>query len=110
LSDALLALGKGGIDLILVDLTLPDSAGLETVTHLTGPAKKIPLVVMTGVDDERLALQILRAGAQDFLIKGKIGTHEMVRSIRYAIERKALIVELQDAIENIKTLSGLLPI
>jgi DNA-binding response OmpR family regulator len=103
-------LAKEEIDLVLADLTLPDSDWLETVTKLKQAARKIPIVVMTGLDDERLALQILRAGAQDYLIKSKIGTYELVRSIRYAIERKALMVELQDALENVRTLSGLLPI
>ena len=72
---------------ILVDLSLPDSQGLDTVATVLDVAKSLPIVVLTGNDDERLAIRALNEGAQDYLVKGKADGQSLVRSMRYAIER-----------------------
>jgi len=81
-------LRKGGIDVLLLDLTLPDSKGIETFDKAFEAAPDVPIVVMTGIDDTRLALRAVRDGAQDYLVKRQVDTALLVRSIRYAIERK----------------------
>ena len=75
------------VDIILLDLGLPDSQGLDAVRRARAAAPRVPLVVLTGLDDESLAAQSLQEGAQDYLIKGQIETRGLVRSLRYAIER-----------------------
>jgi DNA-binding NarL/FixJ family response regulator len=104
-------------DVILLDLSLPDSHGSETLARMLAVAPEIPIVVMTGLDDEIVAMTAVRSGAQDYLLKGQTDGNLLVRAIRYAIERKAaeaereeLISKLQDALAKIKSLQGLLPI
>jgi two-component system, cell cycle sensor histidine kinase and response regulator CckA len=84
-------------DIILLDLGLPDEQGLAAVRRAHAAAPHVPLVVLTGLDDESLAVQALQEGAQDYLVKGQIETRGLLRALRYAIERKiieeALFVE-----------------
>jgi PAS domain-containing protein len=74
----------------LLDLGLPDAQGLEAVRRAHAAAPRVPLVVLTGLDDESLAAQALQKGAQDYLIKGQIETRGLFRALRYAIERKIM--------------------
>jgi signal transduction histidine kinase len=78
------------IDIILLDLGLPDADGLAAIRRSRAMAPGIPLVVLTGMDDEALAAQSLQEGAQDYLIKGQIETRGLLRALRYATERKRL--------------------
>jgi diguanylate cyclase (GGDEF)-like protein len=78
------------VDVVLLDLGLPDANGLDAVSQILAAAPHIPVVVLTGRNDERLAAQALRAGAQDFLVKGEIGSATVLRALHYAIERKGL--------------------
>ncbi len=78
------------VDIILLDLGLPDVQGLEAVRRTHAVAPHTPLVVLTGLDDESLAIQTLQEGAQDYLVKGQIETRGLPRTLRYAIERKLL--------------------
>lgn len=117
LSEALARLAAGGIELVISDLGLPDSQGLATFRMLHQEAPDLAIIVLTGNEDEEMALTAVREGAQDFLIKGRISESLLVRSVRYAMERKQaeeekekLIAGLSEALENIKTLKGLLPI
>jgi two-component system, cell cycle sensor histidine kinase and response regulator CckA len=84
-------------DIILLDLGLPDAEGLGAVRRAHAAAPRVPLVVLTGLDDESLAVQTLLEGAQDYLIKGQIESRGLLRALRYAVERKnmqeALFVE-----------------
>jgi PAS domain S-box-containing protein len=73
---------------VLLDLGLPDSQGMETLTLARKASDNLPIVVLTGLDDERFALEAVRAGAQDYLVKGRFDSQLLVRTIRYAIERK----------------------
>jgi len=75
-------------DVLLLDLSLPDSSGLDTVRAGRQAAGGLPIIVLTGRDDTAFALQTIEAGAQDYLIKGNFDTNALVRAIRYAIERK----------------------
>jgi signal transduction histidine kinase len=78
------------VDIILLDLGLPDAQGLAAIRRVRMAASDIPLVVLTGMDDEALAAQCLQEGAQDYLIKGQIETRGLLRVLRYATERKRL--------------------
>ena len=81
-----LALG-GRFEAIILDLSLPDSDGLNTYLRMQEAAPSTPIVVLTSTDDEELAIQMLRSGAQDYLIKDRVTSEWIVRSIRYAVER-----------------------
>jgi signal transduction histidine kinase len=94
LNDAIHRLREETFDVILLDLSLPDSAGRETLARAYGQAHDIPIVVLTGHSDEALALKTLHEGAQDYLVKGQADPHTLVRSIRYAIERHQLMREI----------------
>jgi diguanylate cyclase (GGDEF)-like protein/PAS domain S-box-containing protein len=78
------------VDVVLLDLGLPDAQGLEAVRRAHAAAPRIPLVVLTGLDDDSLAIEALQQGAQDYLIKGQIETRGLLRGLRYAIERKTM--------------------
>ena len=110
LSGALARLERKDIDLVLLDLGLPDSQGLPTFHALRKAAPGIPVIVLSGNDDQELAIAAVRDGAQDYLVKGRFGGGLLVRAARYAREREHLISELREALARIKTLSGLLPI
>jgi len=97
LGDAEKHLADHKVDIILLDLGLPDAQGLEAVRRARAAASSIPLVVLTGRDDETLALHSLQQGAQDYLVKGQIETRALWRAMRYAIERNLMEVELGNA-------------
>lgn len=95
LAEALAAVASEDVDVILFDLSLPDGRGLNTIEQLRAKAPHIALVVLTGVDDEGLALMSLQLGAQDYLVKGQIDRHLIARAVRYAIERHRMQATLQ---------------
>jgi Signal transduction histidine kinase len=82
-------LAQGDIQVVLADLSVPDSSGLATLTGLTRAAPDLAVVVLTGNDDDSQAIEALKHGAQDYLVKGRGDAHMLSRVIRYAIERKA---------------------
>jgi len=92
-------LAANAVDIILLDLGLPDAHGLEAVRRVRSAAPRIPLVVLTGCEDELIADQALQEGAQDFLVKGQIETPGLLRAIRYATQRMKAEVEMQMAQE-----------
>jgi diguanylate cyclase (GGDEF)-like protein/PAS domain S-box-containing protein len=83
-------LSEREVDIVLLDLGLPDAHGLTGVRRAQAVAPRVPLVVLTGLDDESLAAQALQEGAQDYLIKGQIEPRGLLRALRYAIERKIM--------------------
>jgi diguanylate cyclase (GGDEF)-like protein/PAS domain S-box-containing protein len=99
--DAETHLAGNSSDMILLDLGLPDAQGLDAVRRARLAAPRVPLVVLTGMDDESLATKALQEGAQDYLIKGQIDPRGLLRALRYAVERKmmedALFVEKERA-------------
>jgi phosphoserine phosphatase RsbU/P len=78
---------RGGIDVVLLDLSLPDSQGLETFIMMHARAAGVPIVVLTGLKDRDTAIKAVQAGAEDYLVKGEMKDDLLIRSIRYAIER-----------------------
>ena len=99
LSDALLKIDfmseSKQFDVILLDLSLPDSQGIDTFLHIQSQAPEIPVVVLTGLDDLALASKLALAGAQDYLVKGYVDSSLLLRSIHYAIERKKTVENLR---------------
>ncbi len=99
LSTGLKQMTEGGVDVILLDLNLPDSMGIETVKKAIAHDPRMPIIVLSGLADVETAVQALREGAQDYLIKGETDGRLLTRSIRYAVERK----EAEKAIKTIVT-------
>jgi len=87
LSTALDRLVGGDLDAVLLDLSLPDARGLDNIERVLGKAPGVPIVVLTGLNDEEAAVQAVERGAQDYLIKGQADGHLLARSLRYAVQR-----------------------
>ncbi|MBI3851781.1 MAG: SpoIIE family protein phosphatase [Verrucomicrobia bacterium] len=104
LAAALTRLAAGGIDLVLLDLYLSDSDGLDTVVKVQTQVPQLPIIVLSGVDDETLEVEALAAGAQDYLVKGQTDKHLFFRTIRYAIERKRAELALLQAEEKYRSI------
>jgi C4-dicarboxylate-specific signal transduction histidine kinase len=102
LSGGLARLAEATFDVALLDLSLPDASGLEACVKVRARAPTIPIVVLTGLDDEELAVEALKQGAQDYLVKGHIGSNLLSRSLRYAIERNKVEVALQAARKDLE--------
>jgi two-component system, cell cycle sensor histidine kinase and response regulator CckA len=106
IKQALKLLQTENFDVILLDLVLPDSNGLDTFIQIHEQAPLIPIVVLTGMADENLAIRAMQAGAQDYLVKGQVsGGDLLLRSIRYAIERKRIEASLQQREQELRTLT-----
>ena len=97
LSRGLERLAEARFDAVLLDLSLPDSHGLDTLVRLHEAAKDVPIVVLTGIEDESLGVRLIQAGAQDYLVKGSVTGPLLVRSLRYAAERKRAEEELSES-------------
>jgi diguanylate cyclase (GGDEF)-like protein len=106
LSRGLEALSKQAAALVLLDLSLPDSHGIETFSKVYAHAPKVPIIVLSGNDDETLALYAVKSGAQDYLVKGRIDRELLLRAMQYAIERKRYQEELERQ-ANYDALTGL---
>lgn len=91
-----------GVDIVLLDLELPDCAGIETFYRIYSSAPELPIVVLSGRTDEGLALETVQCGAQDYLVKGRVDRFWLERSIEYAIERKQTQVELRRARDHLE--------
>ncbi|MCX8126920.1 MAG: response regulator, partial [Dehalococcoidia bacterium] len=87
-AQALELLAGEPFDAALLDLSVPDSDGLETFARVHSAAPDLPVVLLTGLDDEALALRAVQEGAQDYLVKGQVNASLLLRSLRYAIERQ----------------------
>lgn len=101
MSEAESALAKQATDIVLLDLGLPDASGLEAVRRIRLAAPRVPLVVLTGMDDVAMATSALQQGAQDYLIKGQTDARGLVRAMRYAVGRKLM----EDALFDEKELA-----
>jgi CheY-like chemotaxis protein len=117
LSEALSFLSKRIVDVVLLDLSLPDSTGVETVRTVTGKFPRVAIIVLTGLEDEAVALQAVRYGAQDYLGKRNLSATMLQRAISYSLERKKalrekeiLLADLSLALERIEMLQGMLPV
>lgn len=91
-------LDKEKYDLILLDLNLPDSNGISTLTHVLNKTVNIvPVIVLTGLDDENIGISSIELGAEDYLVKGVADSLQLLRSIRYALERKRIKIKFQES-------------
>jgi len=97
LSDALESLSRETPSLVLLDLNLPDSKGAETFRKVMEMAPNVPVVVLSGQDDEALAVKAVHQGVQDYLVKGDVSSKQLERAMRYAVERQALLRSLEIA-------------
>ena len=95
LSDGLESLKERSPSVILLDLNLPDSQGAETFRKVLEKAPNVPVVILSGQDDEALAIKALHQGVQDYLVKGAISSSGLDRAMRYAVERQALLRSLE---------------
>ncbi|BAY33082.1 multi-sensor hybrid histidine kinase [Nostoc carneum NIES-2107] len=102
LDEALSHLARANFDVMLLDLSLPDSQGLETFIKAHNQAKSTPIIVLTGIADETLALKAMQQGAQDYLVKGQVTGDLLVRSMRYAIERQRIEDALRQSEERFR--------
>lgn len=100
LNQALALLEQNSFDVILLDLSLPDSQGLDTVASIRQGSLFTPIVVLTGLDDENLAVKAIRSGAQDYLIKGQVDCPLLVHALCYAIERTQMSQKLRESEEQ----------
>lgn len=102
--DACSWLAANGCDVILLDLSLPDSFGLNTVGSILAVAPHVPVIVLSGNDDDGMALAAVEAGAQDYLVKGRADGEVLQRSIHYAILRKQMEERLRHSEERLKSI------
>lgn len=109
LSAALGCLAKRRFDIVLVDLNLPDSSGVETCRELHRAAPQVPIVVLTELDDEQTALAALEMGAQDYLAKGQLRPGDLSRAIRYAKGRALALESVFQRDSQLKLISSQLP-
>jgi signal transduction histidine kinase/CheY-like chemotaxis protein len=110
LGDALARLKRGGLDLVVLDLGLPDSQGLDTFVTLRAAAPTVATIVLTGTDDLDLAVAAVREGAQDYLVKGQVAGGMLVRAARYAIERMTAQEEVRQKEEELLAIYDSAPV
>jgi len=103
LEGGLARLDQGDIGIVLSDLSLPDSHGLETFSRLHARAPQVPIIVLSGLNDTAMAVQAVHDGAQDFLVKGEVNGQLLLRAMRYAIERKAMSRQLARYAEELRS-------
>jgi diguanylate cyclase (GGDEF)-like protein len=106
LANGLAFLASRPAGLVLLDLSLPDSLGLETFARVYEQSPHVPIIVLTGNDDATVALKAVQGGAQDYLVKGKLDRELLVRSMQYSIERKRYQVQIEHQ-ANYDALTGL---
>jgi PAS domain S-box-containing protein len=104
LSDGLTRLTRGGIDVILLDLTLPGTSGLDTLKAVQAESRDLPIIILSGLDDDTLARSAVHAGAQDYLVKGREASQFITRALIYAIERTESRKALRKVEERYRTI------
>ena len=108
LADGIECLRLNGFNIVLLDLSLPDSRGLETVIQFKAEAASIPMIVLTALNDELIALESVRKGAQDYLFKGQLEGELLVRAINYAIERQQIEETLRQQAQRERLLAQMI--
>jgi signal transduction histidine kinase len=93
MSEAEIYLARGGVDVVLLDMGLPDGHGIENLRRARAAAPNVVMMVLTGLDDEGLAAEAIKEGAQDYLIKGQIENRALPRALRHAIDRQRMQAE-----------------
>ena len=102
------SLKQKNFDVVLLDLSLPDSQGLATFLKLVEYALHIPVIILTGLDDEKLGIDAVRSGAQDYLVKSQLMDRLFTRALHYAIERKRMQEEIGKKIEALQELNKIM--
>ncbi len=102
-------LSNGGADIVLLDLDLPDSTGLDTFIKVHNHKAEVPVVVLTGLEDEKIGVEAVQKGAQDYLVKGHVDGDVLIRAMRYAIERQRADEELRRSEEKNRSLLIAIP-
>jgi len=110
LAEGLDHLDNNDVDVVLLDLILPDSEGLETFLRVNQAAPDTSIVILTSIEDEQVALDALKAGVQDYLYKGEVNPNILVRAIRYAVERHRAEERIRQSEERLRTQFRALPI
>lgn len=100
LSQGIERIAQEKIDLTILDLSLPDAQGLECFMEFRRHAPQLPVIVLSGSDDEQLAIQAVQNGAQDYLVKGNVDSKSLVRAVRYALERHRMLTEIENLHKN----------
>ena len=108
LSDAISTIESEDVDIVLLDLMLPDSRGEETLDEMLARTRDLPIIVMTGLNDRDFGVDAVKRGAQDFLVKGEFDGELLVRTIKYAIERKKNERQLAARTEELEILTRIL--
>ncbi|NCI45179.1 response regulator [Sediminibacterium soli] len=103
-TDAIKILGEHTVDVVLLDLSLPDSSGFNSYEQINEHASAIPIIVLTGLADMDLALETMASGGQDYLIKGEFDEHLLAKSIQYSIERNRIRESLRESNESYRNL------
>ncbi len=98
----LTCIAENSFDIILLDLMLPDSSGIETLEQILEKDSKCPIIVLTGTDNLKLAIQAVKVGAQDYLVKGQIESNPLLRSIFHAIDRHKMRKTIESLVENLQ--------
>ena len=106
LQDGLSRLAEGGIDIVLLDLSLPDSWGFDTFAEVYAQSPDVPIIVLSCLDDERLAVAAVHEGAQDYLFKDRADSDLLVRSIRYAVERHQMLERLKQKTQELEAVEA----
>ncbi|RJP53998.1 MAG: PAS domain S-box protein, partial [Anaerolineaceae bacterium] len=104
LDNGLERIARGNIDAVMLDLNLPDSRGQDTLKTLLSTTTDVPVVVMSGLEDETLALQAVQHGAQDYLVKGRDDGQTITHTLHHAIERHRLVQDLKTSERRIRTI------
>jgi signal transduction histidine kinase len=108
LTDGLERLEQADLDLLLLDLGLPESSGIETFERIEGDIGHLPVIVLTGLQDEQAAVDLLQRGAQDYLNKASLDRDRLIKSVRYALERQDREAELRRTSEQLEVLNRIL--
>jgi PAS domain S-box-containing protein len=103
ISEAYTLLREQEIHLVLLDLTLPDSFGIQSFLRLKAVVQKIPVIILTGLSDTSLALEAIKEGAQDYLVKGELTESLLAKTIQYSLERKRNLEHLRESNERFNT-------
>jgi two-component system, cell cycle response regulator len=106
LETGLVELAKDGVDVVLLDLSLPDSRGLETFARVSATGPDVPIIVMSSHRDEELAVTAVRNGAQDYLMKGQVTIESLARALQYGVERHRLLASIR-GLSMVDDLTGL---
>jgi DNA-binding NtrC family response regulator len=104
LSRGLEHLENGGVDVVLLDLSLPDGQGLDAFDKVQAQVPAVPVVVLTGFDDETLAVEAMHHGAQDYLVKGDVDSTVLYRAVRYSVERKRAVEDAKRCSKRVEAL------